>query len=193
MVWANFWQPTIHLQQNIFEKTCIKVGSWKLYASFAAFLRPNWSIIRGPVNFELSEEIEISGLSKTAIWPFSNIFQRLTTPRMIDQFGRKSSRKKGKHVRYQLLCQYFQKYFVVHERERWAVKDSSSTYICTMSNKKTHLADFETCVFRVYLRNHLSYIYLHPCLKSFQMRKEFFKFGHKISWYFQKCCFARKK
>ena len=27
----------------------------------------------------------------------------------------------------------------------------------TESNKNTHLADFETCVFREYLRNHLSY------------------------------------
>ena len=26
-----------------------------------------------------------------------------------------------------------------------------------MSNQKTHLADFETSVFRVYLQNHLSY------------------------------------
>ena len=49
-------------------------------------------------------------------------------------------------------------------------------YGSTVSNKNTHLADFETCVFRGYLRNHLSYeknvyIYLHPCLKSFQMKK----------------------
>ena len=28
--------------------------------------------------------------SKTAILPISNIFQRLTVPRIIDQFGRKS-------------------------------------------------------------------------------------------------------
>ena len=46
-----------------------------------------------------------------------------------------------------------------------------------MSNKNTHLADFETSVFRGYLRNHLSYkkviyIYLHPCRKSFQMKKD---------------------
>ena len=27
----------------------------------------------------------------------------------------------------------------------------------TVNNKKTHLADFETCVFRVYPRNHFSY------------------------------------
>ena len=44
--------------------------------------------------------------------------------------------------------------------------------LLTVSNKKTHLAVFETCVFRVYLRNHLSYkivfyIHLHPRLKSF--------------------------
>ena len=30
-------------------------------------------------------------------------------------------------------------------------------------------------------------------LKKFQMKKEFLKFGHKISWYLQKRCFARKK
>ena len=44
----------------------------------------------------------------------------------------------------------------------------------TMCNKKTYLADFETWVFRVYLRNRLSYkkviyIYSHPCLKSFKI------------------------
>ena len=68
----------------------------------------------------------------------------------------------------------------------------------TEGNKNTHLADFETCVFREYLWNHLSYknviyIYLDPCLKRFQMEKEFFKSGHNISWYLQKRCFSRKK
>ena len=67
----------------------------------------------------------------------------------------------------------------------------------TVSNQNTHLPVFEICVFRVYLRNHLSYkkvfyIYLHLCLKNFPMKKEFFRSGHKISWYFQKGCFARK-
>ena len=42
-----------------------------------------------------------------------------------------------------------------------------------VSNKKTHLAVFGTCFFRVYLRNHekVIYIYLHPCLKTFQIKK----------------------
>ena len=37
------------------------------------------------------------------------------------------------------------------------------------------------------------YIYLHPGLKSFQMKKIFFKSGHKISWYLQKTLFCHKK
>ena len=37
MYWTNFWQPTVHGQQNIFEKTLIEVGSSHLYASFDTF------------------------------------------------------------------------------------------------------------------------------------------------------------
>ena len=32
MYWTNFWHPTVHVKQNIFEKTLIKVGSSYLYA-----------------------------------------------------------------------------------------------------------------------------------------------------------------
>ena len=45
--------------------------------------------------------------------------RRLTTPRIIDPFGRK---------RCQLLSELFQKYFVVDERS--AVKKSFSKYVC---------------------------------------------------------------
>ena len=37
MYWTNFWQPTIHAPQNIWEKTVIEVGSPQLYASFGTF------------------------------------------------------------------------------------------------------------------------------------------------------------
>ena len=37
------------------------------------------------------------------------------------------------------------------------------------------------------------YHYLHHFLKSFQMKKEFFEFGHKISWYLKKTWFCLKK
>ena len=37
MIWTNFWQPTVHVQQNIFEKTLIDVGSSHFYASFGSF------------------------------------------------------------------------------------------------------------------------------------------------------------
>ena len=37
MYWTNFWQPTVHVEQNIFEKTPIKVNSSHHYASFGTF------------------------------------------------------------------------------------------------------------------------------------------------------------
>ena len=37
MYWTNFWRPTIHVQQNIFVKTSIEVGSSHLYGSFGPF------------------------------------------------------------------------------------------------------------------------------------------------------------
>ena len=37
LYWTNFWQPTVHAQQNIFEKTPIEICSTLLYASFAPF------------------------------------------------------------------------------------------------------------------------------------------------------------
>ena len=35
--WTNFWQPTIHVQQNIFENTSVEVCNSHLHASFGTF------------------------------------------------------------------------------------------------------------------------------------------------------------
>ena len=43
--------PTVRLQQNIFEKTLIEVGSLHLDASFGPFCVQNRPIIRGAVSF----------------------------------------------------------------------------------------------------------------------------------------------
>ena len=37
MYWTNFWQAAIHVQQNIFEKNLLEVGSSHIYASFGTF------------------------------------------------------------------------------------------------------------------------------------------------------------
>ena len=37
MYWTNFWQPTAHVQQNIFGETLIEVCLRHLYASFGTF------------------------------------------------------------------------------------------------------------------------------------------------------------
>ena len=41
--------------------------------------------------------------------------ERLTVPRIIDQFGRKKCQKKRKDISYKLLKNNFQTYFVAHE------------------------------------------------------------------------------
>ena len=56
--------------------------------------------------------------------------QSLTAPRIISRFGRKMCQKKPKEVSYQLLWEFAQKYFVVHEL--WAGKNSFSTYISVL-------------------------------------------------------------
>ena len=37
MYWTNFCQPTVGVQQNIFEQALIKIVSLNLYASFGTF------------------------------------------------------------------------------------------------------------------------------------------------------------
>ena len=56
----------------------------------------------------------------------------------------------------------------------------------TVSNKKIHLAVFETCVFRVWATKKL---FTSICILVWRA----FRSGHEISWYLQKRCFARKK
>ena len=72
--------------------------------------------------------------SKLTTFSFENIdltvfklFQRLTVPQKVDQFGRKGCQTKRKDVSYELLSEFFQKYFVVNERS--AYKNWLSTYV----------------------------------------------------------------
>ena len=81
MYWTNFWQSTVHVQQNIFEKTLTEVCSPHLYASFDTFLlifkhtskthcSPNdWPIWAQKV----PKEVQRCGLP-TSVWDFSKIF-----------------------------------------------------------------------------------------------------------------------
>ena len=94
LFWTNFWQPTVHVQKNIFEKTFIEVGSSYLFTSFGTFWVQIGQLVEAQWDFKLLE---------TSILPFSYIFQRLTVPRIIDQFGLKRCLKKRKYVSYQLL------------------------------------------------------------------------------------------
>ena len=105
MYWTNFWQLTIHIQQNIFEKTLIEVGSPHLYASFGTFCVQIGQLFAAQWVLKHLEEFgnRRHFPSMTTICWISNMFQRLIVQRMIDQFGHKRCQKKHKDVDYQLL------------------------------------------------------------------------------------------
>ena len=130
MYWTNIRQPTVHVQQNIFGKTLIEVCSPHLYASYGTFCVQIGQLVTAQWVFEHLEEFRNwrHFPSKTAVCRFLKVLQRLTVPRIYDQFGRKRCLKKRKDVDYKLLKKYSQKYFVVHEQS--AVKNLFSTYVC---------------------------------------------------------------
>ena len=124
-VWTNFWQPTVYVQQNIFEKTLIKIGSSHLYASFGEFCVQIGRLVGSQWDFKLSEYFETNAifLQKQRFLPFSKIFQRLTVPRKIIHFGRKRYQKKRKEL--PAFINVFSKISWGHERS--AVKNAFST------------------------------------------------------------------
>ena len=75
----------------------------------------------------------------------------------------------------------------------------SRTCRITVSNKNTHLADFETCVFRGYLRNHLSskkvFLYLFASLsEEFSDKKKIIcEIWSQNQLIFAKTLFCQKK
>ena len=62
MYWTSFWQPTVHVQLNIFEKTVIEVRSSYLYASFGTFYVQMSQLFQAQYDFKLSEESEIDDI-----------------------------------------------------------------------------------------------------------------------------------
>ena len=81
----------------------IEVCSPNLYASFGIFCFQIGQFFAVQLVFTHSEELRNRRHfpSMTEICRFSNILQRFTVPRIIDQFGRKSCQKKRKDVCYQ--------------------------------------------------------------------------------------------
>ena len=108
-------------------KTLIEVCSLHLYASFGTFCIQIGQLFAPLLFFKHSEEFlnQRHLPLKTANCRFSNILQRLTVPRIIDQFGCKRCKKKRTDVNYKLLWELFQKCFVLHGQS--AVKNN--TYV----------------------------------------------------------------
>ena len=105
----NFWQPTVHLQQNVFDKTLIEFVRSHLCASFGTFCVQIGQLFAAQWVFKHLKEFRNwrHFPSITAFCRFSNIFQRLTVPRICDQFGCKRCPKKHRDVNYKLLYEFF--------------------------------------------------------------------------------------
>ena len=103
--WTNFWQPIVHVQPKLFEKTLIEIGSPHLYPSFGTFCAQIGQLFEAQWVFEICLKINKSLSSKENVVDFAilPIVYRFTLPRKIDQFGHKRCQKKRKDVDYKLL------------------------------------------------------------------------------------------
>ena len=70
MYCSYFWQPSIHVEQNIFEKTPIEVCSPYLYASFGTFCDQIDQSFEAEWVFEVRLEIDKSLWSKENVFDF---------------------------------------------------------------------------------------------------------------------------
>ena len=98
--WLFDSRPFMH--NKTFLKKHIEVCSPHLYASFGAFWVQIGQLFAAQWVLKFSEEFRNRRHfpSKTANCRFSNIFQRLTVPRKIDQFWRTGCQKKRNDVSY---------------------------------------------------------------------------------------------
>ena len=101
MYWMNFWQATIQVKQNIFEKNLIEVCSSHLYFSFGYFCVQIGKLFEAKWDFKHSEEFEIDKIFLRKQW-----FDRFQTFSKIH-----CASKKHKDVSYILLWECFPKIF----------------------------------------------------------------------------------
>ena len=98
MYWTNFWQPTIHVQQNICEKTLIKVGSSNLYAPFGTFCVEIVQLLVTQWVFKFSEEFEIDVifLQKQRFYHFQTFSKHSLCPPNLTNLDAKGAKRSVK-------------------------------------------------------------------------------------------------
>ena len=70
MYWANFWQPTVNVEQNIFEEALKEACSPHLYASFDTFCAQIGQLFEAQWVFEVGLKIDKLLSSKENIVDF---------------------------------------------------------------------------------------------------------------------------
>ena len=110
MYWTNFWQPTVPLQQSIFEKTLLKDCRSHVYASFDTFCVQIGQLFDTQWVFDFFLKTVKSLFSKSlkSHCDLNNFLPIWTQKLPIEAY----------RVELSTFIRAFQKYFVVYERER---------------------------------------------------------------------------
>ena len=94
-------------------------------------------------------------------------------------------------LRCEKICLFWQQCSL-----KWLTRVYLSEFLTTVSKKQNKSSCIETCVFSLIYPEPLelqkSYLHLFTSLIEELSDDFFFKYGHEISWYLEKRCFAKK-
>ena len=128
MYWPNFWQPTVHVQQNIFEKSLKEVGSSHRYDSFGTFCVQIGHFLEAQWVFEKCLKTVKLLFSKENV-VFFEIFRKFKVSLRLEYFLNLDAKGAKRIVKMWAtnLLRAYSKYFVVHNLS--AVRNYFSTYV----------------------------------------------------------------
>ena len=117
MCWTNFWPPTVHEQQNIFENTLIWVGSSHLYASFGTFCIQIGQFLEAQWVFEKCLKTVKSLFLKENEVDFETLWKfKSSNNCQLTYLNAKGAKRSLKMWAINFYKRFFRKYFVVHLR-----------------------------------------------------------------------------
>ena len=129
MYWTNFWQPTIHVHQNIFEKTLSEVCSPHLCASFGTFCAKIFNHWRHSesLNFRKNSKIDDIFLRRQLIVEFKTYFKGSLCLEKLINFGVKCAKRSVKMWTLDFYWSFF-KNILLYRSSRLSKIRSVHTY-----------------------------------------------------------------
>ena len=129
MYWTIFWQPTVHVQQNIFEKLLKELVAHVFTVLLAHLASKLVNHSRHSETLKLSDEFVIDAifLRKQRLYRFQTFFKDSLSLEKLTYLDVKDAKRSVNIWGTIFYKIFFRKYLVVHERS--AVKNLFSTYV----------------------------------------------------------------